>query len=152
MELDGRLISLYKHWCVADSVSYHLRRSLSAPVDETHGMAAEFVAMSVSHSMFLTLSVYYSLLYVVVEGYRDIGLEDESINTVLSNGEYIENLRRFRNATFHFQKAPISAKMMEFLEQKDSERWIRDLDRALRGFFEKSFDLKAVITRFQEMK
>jgi hypothetical protein len=42
--------------------------------------------------------------------------------------------------------------MMEFLEQKDSERWIRDLDRALRGFFEKSFDLKAVITRFQEMK
>jgi hypothetical protein len=115
-------------------------------------MAEEFVAMGVSHSVFLTLSVYYALLYVVVEGYREIGLEDESINTVLSNGEYVGNLRRFRNATFHVQKAPISAKMMEFLKQKDSERWIRDLDHALRGFFAKSFDLKAVITRFQEMK
>jgi hypothetical protein len=152
MELDGRLISLHKHWCVADSVNYNLRRSLSAPAGKTHGMADEFAAMGASHSAFLTLSVYYSLLYVVVEGYREIGIEDKGIDTVLSNGEYVESLRRFRNATFHFQKEPISAKMMEFLEQKDSEHWIRDLKRALREFFEKSLDLKSVVTRFQEIK
>jgi hypothetical protein len=152
MKLDSRLISLHKHWCVADSVNYNLRRSMSATADKTHGMADEFAAMGASHSAFLTLSVYYSLLYVVIEGYRESELGDERIDTVLSNEEYVESLRRFRNSTFHFQKVPISQKMMEFLERKDSEHWIRDLNHAFRAFFEKSLDLKSVVAQFQEMK
>jgi hypothetical protein len=47
---------------------------------------------------------------------------------------------RFR--TFHFQKDPLSPKLREFLEAKDSENWSHELYAALKAFFERNLPIK----------
>jgi hypothetical protein len=47
------------------------------------------------------MSLWYGLLYVVIEGWRELHLEDEVINKLLEPGN-TELLKRYRNATFHF--------------------------------------------------
>lgn len=131
-----RFAALHKHWIAADAVQHHLWRSMrSGKVEET-GFPAALEAMAGLHSAFAVLGVSYGLLYVVVEGYRDLDYRDDAIDAVLANEEMVSALRRFRNATFHFQAAPFSNKLLDFLTAESSEIWIRELNRAFRRFFE----------------
>ena len=136
---------LHKHWIIADSVNYHLRRSLNSAVEPEEGLPKELSDIGQQMSGFYTLSVWYSLLYVVVEGFRELKLSDPKIDELLSQEEYTETLRRFRNATFHFQTDPLSDKLMDFLTAEKSEHWIRDLNRAFKKYFEKSLPLEEMV-------
>ncbi len=68
------------------------------------------------------------------------------------NDEYANALRRFRNATFHYEMNPLSPKIMDFLTAKESESWIGNLNRALDGFFVRELNIKDVLARFGEAK
>jgi hypothetical protein len=70
-----------------------------------------------------------------VEGYKELGLEDEIIDDLLSNAEIVSMLRRFRNATFHYQDDPINEKLLAFLEEPESEIWINRLNDGFKNFF-----------------
>ncbi|RYG15490.1 MAG: hypothetical protein EON96_10525 [Caulobacteraceae bacterium] len=78
----------------------------------------------------------------MVEGYREMQLKDEAIDELLASGEYADNLRLFRNATFHFQKDPFSPKVLKFLQANESEIWVRELNRAFKKFFEKELPIE----------
>lgn len=62
-------------------------------------------------------------------------------------------LKRFRNAVFHYQDDfPISDKLKDFIEAKDSEKWIKDLFRVLNVWFSKQVtipSMKRFVTRFR---
>lgn len=105
----------------------------------------ELVAIAQVHSSFLRIAVWYSLLYVVVEGYRDLKLADTHINVLLANEQMTSALRRFRNAVFHYQEDPIGPKLIVFLESKESETWVAQLHSAFKLFFEKALSLKDVL-------
>ena len=90
------------------------------------------------HSIAMRVGVFYGLLYVVVEGYQDLKYQDSAIDALLKKTHYTAALRRFRNATFHFQEDPFSPKLSEFLEAKDSEVWAKQLHVAFKTFFEKN--------------
>jgi len=92
--------------------------------------------VAVQMSVFMAIGVWYSLLQVVVEGYKELDYQDNRIDGLLSQEEYVDALRRFRNATFHYQEDPISPKLLEFLTATESERWINQLNVAFRSFFE----------------
>jgi hypothetical protein len=96
-------------------------------------------------SIFAALSVWYSLLYLVVEGYQELAYHDEQADLLLAHTKYVTALRLFRNATFHYQELPLSPKLMTFLEAKDSETWIKKLNRALRSFFERELDIAGLL-------
>jgi len=114
------------------------------------GIMSPFVtALGGQLSMFHAVSVWYALLYVVVEGYRELDLHDKAVDSVLSEGNYVEELRRFRNAIFHYQEQVISPKIMEFLEAKDSEIWIRRLNRALDRFLTNALGIKEDLERWK---
>ena len=57
------------------------------------------------------LTSYYSSIYLVIEGWRDLKLSDAKIDKLISL-PYTDRLRLFRNATFHYQKEPISPKLL----------------------------------------
>ena len=82
-------------------------------------------AFGQQHSKVMTLTVFYGLIYVVVEGYRELQLKDETIDALLTNIDFVDHLRRFRNAVFHFQKVPLDERLVAFLAMPDSEIWIR---------------------------
>jgi hypothetical protein len=79
-------------------------------------------------------------MYVVVEGYLELWCQDSAVDLLLAQSRYVDGLRRFRNATFHFHEDPIP-KMMEFLDEQGSEKWGQDLYRALKAYFEEQLSI-----------
>ena len=136
------LVALHKHWCTADAV----KLTIGVPVhDGLPDWPEELLALAQLHSSFLRIAVWYSLLYVVVEGYRDLKLDDTLINELLANEQMTDALRRFRNAVFHYQEDPVGPKLMAFLEAKESETWAGQLHSAFKAFFEKALPLKEIM-------
>tara|TARA_R110000764_G_C11017266_1_gene383843 strand:+ start:92 stop:529 length:438 start_codon:yes stop_codon:yes gene_type:complete len=143
--LDSKLVSLHKHWITADAI----KQVVSSKVDVEAGLPEELQKLAESHSIFQRLTVLYSLLYVVVEGYRELKYENEIIDSLLAQDDYVDALRLFRNAIFHYQKQPIPEKAMKFLELKESELWIHKLHRSFGSFFEKELPIGETINQLK---
>ena len=116
---------LHKHWVTADSINYHLGRSMKGSLLE--GAPKEFAALGQMMSAFAALGVWYSLLYVVVEGYRELGCHDTHVDAFLANDQYVTALRLFRNATFHYQTDPLSPKLLGVLAAEIARHGLRNL-------------------------
>lgn len=100
-------------------------------------------------SAFSVLSVWYSLLYVVAEGYQELNIRDNDIDEILVRGSYLNTLRLFRNAIFHFQKDLFSPKIIEFLTADDSEVWAEELSLAFKRLFEGELSIVELLKGFQ---
>lgn len=75
-------------------------------------------------SAYLTSAQFwFASLYVVIEGWRALGLADARIDQLISTGP-VDALRRFRNATFHFQ--PADLKQQQWFET-DHFNWAEEL-------------------------
>lgn len=146
-ECDERLLLavLHRHWLAADSIKYHLRRSMRAEPEKDLGLPKELIAAGRMQSEFLALSTSYALLWVVVEGYRETGLTDDRIDGLLEREDLADALRRFRNATFHYQRDPFSSKLMTFLTATESAQWVDNLHRAFEQFFTDRLQLRDVV-------
>lgn len=135
------LVALHKHWCTADAVKLTVGVTVHAGLPE---WPEELLALAQLHSSFLRIAVWYSLLYVVIEGYRDLKLEDTRIDELLDRQDMTDALRRFRNAVFHYQEDPVGPKLMVFLDAKESETWASQLHSAFKHFFEDAIPLKEI--------
>jgi len=127
----------------ADAVSYHLRNSIKwieADIGE-NPLKNAAIAYSASSVLF----THYALLYVVIEGYRELQFSDETIDSLLKDTENLKLLRHFRNGAFHYQKEPISRKTLEFLVTKNSETWIKKLHNSFDKFFVRELNLEKII-------
>ena len=133
--IDPKMIALHKHWLHADSIKVRISAEVLKPGEAAEKLPQSLLVLGKTHSMFLALSVWYALLYVVIEGYQKMGLCDEGVDAVLAQEEYVDVLRRFRNGIFHYQQNPIPEKVLGFLAMEQSENWIRDLNSAFDAFF-----------------
>jgi hypothetical protein len=126
---------------------------MNQPEQYPPGMSEEWAQFAALISGASAMSVWYSLLFVVVEGYIELGCHDGEVDALLANEEYVNLLRRFRNATFHYQGDLLSPKLGEFLAAKDSSQWIHNINRALKTFFERELinnpDLKHIKDRLK---
>jgi hypothetical protein len=81
-----------------------------------------------------TQSHWMASLYVVVEGWLELGLSDPIINKILhSYPDYTLLLKRCRNAVYHFQKKQLDKRIVEALEQAEFLPWME----AIREEFER---------------
>ena len=105
--------------------------------------ADEITKAMIWHADDLGIFVYYwfSGLYVVIEGFRELQLQDGKIDSLLQSPN-VEALRLMRNATFHFQREDVSPKMMHVFKSADSWPWVRSLMEAFSEFFRREM-LKA---------
>jgi hypothetical protein len=78
-------------------------------------------------------SYWLSALYVVVEGFEELGLDKKNVPEVTS--EHATRLKLFRNGSFHFQKN--TKKQMQFFELGDFDAldWAERLHAQLHAFF-----------------
>jgi hypothetical protein len=91
------------------------------------------------------------LLYVVIEGYQEIRLSGVDIDKLLAQTDYVERLRRFRNSVLHYQEDPLSEKHMAFLLAEGSEKWILDLNRAFKAYFERELPIEEWLNKVQQL-
>src|SRR5258708_14276090 len=79
----------------------------SAAPEDPNRQALEVFAGSRGNFMYY----WYGSLYVVVEGFRSLHLNDQSI-TVLLGSPNVNALRGCRNAAFHFQPSYFAARSL----------------------------------------
>lgn len=137
------LISLHKHWLNADAV----KNVVTAKIGGDHGLPEGLAEYAELHSSFARLSVLYGLIYVVVEGYKELKYANPKVDELLSQEEFVDALRLFRNSTFHYQKNPIPEKALKFLELSESESWIKALHLAFKKFFEAELPIKEIMDK-----
>ena len=131
-------IALHRHWLRADAIKYVMFEGRASPknIPEDSRQLGEM------HSIALRLEVFYGLIYVVVEGYKKLEIRDQKVDSLLQHTEYVERLRRFRNAIFHYHKDPLNTKLIHFMDAPDSETWIRKLYSAFEQFFLRRLPIK----------
>lgn len=139
-----KLVALHKHWINADAIKQVVMIKIGG---DSSNLSYEIRQLAEIHSSFARLSVLYGLIYVVIEGYKELKYTNEQIDTLLAQDDFIDALRLFRNATFHYQKKPISEKALKFLELEESEIWIRELHIAFKLFFEKELPIKEMLEK-----
>lgn len=130
------IVTLYRYFAYAahmrdlfrQSVTVEKLKELSA---DEQGLVCLFYS---TPGLYLLYS--YSGLYLVVEGWQDLKLTDAKVDALIAS-PYVERLKRFRNATFHYQKVVISPKHLEFFgtEEEKTEEWVGQLYDELARFF-----------------
>lgn len=137
-----QLVALHKHWCAADAAKLTVGTPIPA---QGSALPDEAVAVAQWHSSLLRLCVWYALLQVVVEGYVELRLSDAEVDALLADEAMTRALRRFRNAVFHYQHDPLDRRLLEFLEAKDSERWVHRLHAALGRYFPRVLPMHEIL-------
>jgi hypothetical protein len=82
----------------------------------------------------LFLSYWYAALYVVVEGWKELGCQDAEVDSLLSSPN-VELLKRYRNGVCHFQRTYLDQRFLEITTSPDSVQWVRNLNTTLGRFF-----------------
>jgi len=83
----------------------------------------------------LYMSYWYASLYVVIEGWRDLNLNDSKIDILLSSPN-VDLLKRYRNGVFHFQKNYFDNRFSDLIVNGiNVVEWITELNREFGRFF-----------------
>ena len=127
-EFDENLIAWFRYLFWADINYKQLNKSFEASVTSEEIPTNLFIAFS---------SQWYGSLYVVVEGWEELKLEDQIISKLLNEHQDLKDLlRRYRNAVFHFQPKLLDNRLTGFGKTKDnSHLWIELLHRQFVRFF-----------------
>ena len=87
------------------------------------------------------MSYWYGGLYVVCEGWQELGLSDPKVDALLANPT-LDLLKRYRHGAFHFQRDYFDSRFMEFQAEQKSAIWVRDLSDALGRWFLEWFEAR----------
>ena len=80
------------------------------------------------------MSLWYALLYVVIEGWQQLKLQDAEISKLLKS-DHVALLKRYRNGVFHFQKNDNDKRFTDFFEKDKSVTWVRLLTSSFSKWF-----------------
>ncbi len=84
---------------------------------------------------FLYMSYWYGGLYVVIEGWHELKLQDQTIDSLLKSPN-VALLKKYRNGVFHFQKEYMDKRFTEFMNKGENcVKWVRELRKAFSDYF-----------------
>jgi hypothetical protein len=128
---------LYRYFLAADAMRKYFFEHIR---DEQYWRALQAHPLMGYAVMFhlgppgIGMAYFYSAMYVLIEACTELGYSDPKIDSLLESS-FVDLLRRFRNATFHFQPDFVSSKWAAFLEAgEESSKWIRELRNAFSDF------------------
>ena len=129
------IYTLHKYYISANRMRHHFYKVLETSVDREEKCISEEHIIEAR----IYLAYWYSGLYVVYEGWKQLELIDPIIENLLSSPN-LDLLRRYRNAQFHFQRDYTSEKESEFyIEAKNGVEWITTLNNEFGRFFMEIF-------------
>jgi hypothetical protein len=131
-----RVMALHKYFLNADFLRDVFMRRIGreqSPAD------VDFVT---SMDDMIALSLWYATVYVVIEGWLEARLTDPELDGLLADDK-ADDLRRFRNQVFHYQREYDNPKLLEFLGTNHADAqaatdWIRRTHAALGRAIEKA--------------
>ena len=89
---------------------------------------------------------WFAALWPLVEGWGQLGLRDNDIDSHLKAAGHVSDLRRFRNVVYHFQPDwSHDARVLAFNNNKELVRWAMNLSNAFRAFFARANDKESAV-------
>ena len=139
MKIDIHIITLYRYFAYAAQMRTLFRQQMDKEGKEWLKMMGEDKAglmLFLFSSPGLYLMYSYAGIYLVIEGWKDLGLLDPTIDKLIES-PFVDRLRLFRNATFHYQKDPMSWKHLQFFgtEEERTEKWLNEIYSEFSRFF-----------------
>lgn len=128
-ERQNQLVSLHKYWMYSNRMAMLFkgtRGEMSKTLENSdfQSMPPFLKIQSVFLSDFgIFKAFWYGSLYVVIEGYKDLKLISKNVDQLMNN-DFIDKLRLFRNATFHYQKDNYSEKLFKVDKSDEFTNWI----------------------------
>jgi hypothetical protein len=127
------VMSLHRYFNAANQQRTEFDR-INTEHAEKHGTAVRYGGEGWNES-WIAMSYWYGGLFVVVEGWRELGLADEQIDALLASPN-VELLRRYRNGIFHFQRKYFDERFLQLLRDgEDVVTWVRELNRQFGRWF-----------------
>jgi hypothetical protein len=128
--LTDPVLRLAKYWLSARLMHDHAQELREFHPDGLEGLVADGLYSDFQ----IYLQFWLSALYVVAEGFLELGLSDPKLCRLVKR--HIDALRLYRNATFHFQKKP--DKHVQFHDGRAIRlNWALDMHFAFEKFFRK---------------
>jgi hypothetical protein len=121
---DNIIPVLYKYYLYMRYARLECEKCMRDPSAQPN-MGMEFL-VSVAG---ITMSFWYGMLCVVLEGGRQTGLSDSEIDSLLQS-PHVEMLREFRHGVFHFQRTWLPKKQEAFFASRSAVEWVRNLSDA----------------------
>ncbi len=118
-------VTLHRYFIWVDRMRVHYDEALKIRNKET--------PLDIDCLMYMSL--WYGMMYVVIEGWKELELNDTRIDKLLLS-KNVDLHRKYRNGTFHFRKDYFDIKrFLPFIESSDSAKWIRELREAFSEYF-----------------
>ena len=125
-----QLFALHRYFIWSDRMRVHFDNALRNKEKLDHG--------SFQIETFLYMSYWYGGLYVLIEGWKELKLSDQKVNSLIESPN-VDLLRRYRNGIFHFQKDYYDKRFMDFMsEGENCAVWVRQLRKAFGDYFLKN--------------
>ena len=126
-----KLISFYKYWIHSNICYEGFKNYISTNVDTILENIKEldflkYHLLNLDHHGFYR-SYWYSSLYVVIEGYKELKINNPEIDELLTEAEFVDKLRLFRNSIFHYQKDIYNTKFLGVDDSDEFVEWIYKL-------------------------
>ena len=133
------VLSLHRYFVAAARMQHHFESNV-VPFEEPQAGALQDANRAVLEVFAGPrgnfMYYWYGSLYVVVEGFRDLQLNDRIIEGFLGSRN-VNVLRRCRNGAFRFRPTYFSARSLKPMETPDFLAWVRELMTAFRGYFDR---------------
>ena len=129
MAKDSEILTLYKYFYWSDK--------MKATLDDLFNQSTKEI---IPHARLegesnLYMSYWYGGLYVVIEGWKELGLVDKNIDALLISPN-TDLLRRYRNGVFHFRKDYFDEHFLGFIRDGvNSMEWIRKIHLEFKRYF-----------------
>ncbi|GAB6283257.1 MAG: hypothetical protein STSR0008_20170 [Ignavibacterium sp.] len=122
--------AMYLFWADLHRRQFESWMETEPDIDDSE-VESEFIAR---------LSAWYSSLWVVIEGWKELSLSDKYVDELLTSApRYMDLLKRHRNGVFHYQPNLLHKKLVDFLDAGEGAMfWVHLLHNEFCRFY---FDL-----------
>ena len=130
--METQQVTLHRYFICADLMRADFERSVRADRDPLDAVGDGFKYLVTPSGTYMSL--WYATLYVVVEGWCELGLHDEGVEGFLQSPN-LALLKRYRHGVCHFQESWLDPRLEQFFASQDSVAWVRGLHEAFRSSF-----------------
>jgi len=130
------LLSLHRYWIWSNLLRDEFFKNIEPlPLPNTASLTLWFSGMPGMY-----MAHWYTALYVVIEAYQESNLKDVALDKLLQS-PLVQNLKRFRNGTSHFQPHYFDQRFTDLMMEKDGAKWIQEVASEFGRFFLENLSL-----------
>ena len=133
------LVALHRYYIWANRLREHFDRVVESRITTPESRVPDDILLASDHGLFM--SHWYAALYVVVEGWRRLKLQDPRIDELLESPN-VGFLKRYRHFVCHYHPEYYDEKMAGFMSSADSVDWVRALNREFGRYLLERMDEK----------